>query len=149
MDLEYRGLLAPNGFPPHANLIIPPGTTSDLRHNPRLPRPPTSFDFSPRSSEPGDMEKTPPVTGKRRGGCRKACNECKQQKVSRTYLDHPHSILCQWSIRTTRLRTPRCTLCPMYSYQHLAGTCELTCNSCDVILSRHPPTPALVVGGSR
>ncbi|KAL3454031.1 hypothetical protein BJX65DRAFT_83215 [Aspergillus insuetus] len=81
MDLEYRGLLAPNGFPPHANLITPPGNTSDLRHNPRLPRPPTSFDFSPRSSEPGDMEKTPPVTGKRRGGCRKACNECKQQKL--------------------------------------------------------------------
>ncbi|OGE54485.1 hypothetical protein PENARI_c006G12136 [Penicillium arizonense] len=27
------------------------------------------------------MEKTPPVTGKRRGGSRKACNECKQQKL--------------------------------------------------------------------
>ncbi|KAK4869828.1 hypothetical protein LT330_005552 [Penicillium expansum] len=26
------------------------------------------------------MEKAPPVTGKRRGGSRKACNECKQQK---------------------------------------------------------------------
>ena len=29
------------------------------------------------------MEKIPPMsTGKRRGGSRKACNECKQQKVS-------------------------------------------------------------------
>ncbi|KAL4862937.1 hypothetical protein BDV12DRAFT_178202 [Aspergillus spectabilis] len=80
MDLEYRGILVPNGLPPHANLITPPGS-SDLRHNPRLPRPPTGFDFSTRTSVPGDMEKTPPVTGKRRGGCRKACNECKQQKL--------------------------------------------------------------------
>ncbi|KAL4885014.1 hypothetical protein BJY04DRAFT_157769 [Aspergillus karnatakaensis] len=80
MDLEYRGILAPHGLPPHANLITPPGS-SDLRHNPRLPRPPTGFDFSARASGPGDMEKTPPTTGKRRGGCRKACNECKQQKL--------------------------------------------------------------------
>ncbi|KAJ5053672.1 hypothetical protein NUH16_010745 [Penicillium rubens] len=33
-----------------------------------------------RSSESCEMEKAPPVTGKRRGGSRKACNECKQQK---------------------------------------------------------------------
>lgn len=39
------------------------------------------------------MEKIPPMTGgstgattgKRRGGSRKACNECKQQKVCRPY----------------------------------------------------------------
>lgn len=72
MDLEYRHLLAPNGPP-----LIPP---SDFR-SPRLPRP-TSVEFMQRSPEPGGMEKTPPVTGKRRGGSRKACNECKQQKVS-------------------------------------------------------------------
>ncbi|KAF4769229.1 hypothetical protein HAV15_008951 [Penicillium sp. str.  len=34
-----------------------------------------------RSSESCEMEKAPPVTGKRRGGSRKACNECKQQKL--------------------------------------------------------------------
>ncbi|RDW86156.1 Zn(II)2Cys6 transcription factor domain-containing protein [Aspergillus mulundensis] len=81
MDLEYRGILAQNGFPPHANLITPPATSTDSRNNPRLPRPLAGFDFSARSSEPGDMEKAPPVTGKRRGGCRKACNECRQQKL--------------------------------------------------------------------
>jgi hypothetical protein len=39
------------------------------------------------------MEKTPPVTGKRRGGSRKACNECKQQKVSHTYIPHYYAYL--------------------------------------------------------
>ncbi|KAL4939062.1 hypothetical protein BDV06DRAFT_43042 [Aspergillus oleicola] len=81
MDLDYRGVLSQNGFAPHANLINPPASSSDIRNNPRLPHPLTGFDFQSRSSEPGDMEKTPPVTGKRRGGCRKACNECKQQKL--------------------------------------------------------------------
>ncbi|KAL2831234.1 hypothetical protein BDW59DRAFT_140721 [Aspergillus cavernicola] len=82
MDLEYRGILAPVGYPPHANLITPPGSASDPRNNLRLPRPLTGFDFSTsRTSETGEMEKTPPTTGKRRGGCRKACNECKQQKL--------------------------------------------------------------------
>lgn len=70
MDLEYRNLLAPNG---------PPLFPSDFR-SPRLPRP-APGEFLQRSPESGEMEKTPPVTGKRRGGSRKACNECKQQKV--------------------------------------------------------------------
>ncbi|KAL2866019.1 transcription factor domain-containing protein [Aspergillus lucknowensis] len=81
MDIGYRGLLAPNGFPPHANLTTSPGSSSDLRHNPRLQRPLAASGVSTRTSEPGNMEKTPPSTGKRRGGCRKACNECKQQKL--------------------------------------------------------------------
>ncbi|KAJ5683629.1 hypothetical protein N7462_006794 [Penicillium macrosclerotiorum] len=72
MDLEYRNLVAPNGLP-----LIPP---SDFR-SPRLPRPPPGLEFMQRSPESGEMEKTPPVTGKRRGGSRKACNECKQQKL--------------------------------------------------------------------
>jgi len=72
MDLEYRNLLAPNG---------PPLFSSDFR-SPRLSRP-AAGEFLQRSPESGEMEKTPPVTGKRRGGSRKACNECKQQKVSR------------------------------------------------------------------
>ncbi|KAL5337557.1 hypothetical protein BJX70DRAFT_231719 [Aspergillus crustosus] len=80
MDLEYRDILAPHESLPHANLITPPGS-SDLRHNPRLPRPPTGFNLSARTSGSGDMEKPSPITGKRRGGCRKACNECKQQKL--------------------------------------------------------------------
>ncbi|KAJ5407594.1 transcriptional regulator family: Fungal Specific TF [Penicillium cosmopolitanum] len=70
MDLEYRNLLAPNG---------PPLFPSDFR-SPRLPRP-APGEFLQRSPESGEMEKTPPVTGKRRGGSRKACNECKQQKL--------------------------------------------------------------------
>lgn len=70
MDLEYRNLLAPNG---------PPLFSSDFR-SPRLPRP-AAGEFLQRSPESGEMEKTPPVTGKRRGGSRKACNECKQQKL--------------------------------------------------------------------
>ncbi|KAJ5598972.1 transcriptional regulator family: Fungal Specific TF [Penicillium hetheringtonii] len=70
MDLEYRNLLAPNG---------PPLFSSDFR-SPRLSRP-AAGEFLQRSPESGEMEKTPPVTGKRRGGSRKACNECKQQKL--------------------------------------------------------------------
>ncbi|CAI7595084.1 unnamed protein product [Penicillium manginii] len=70
MDLEYRNLLAPNG---------PPLFPSDFR-SPRLPRP-APGEFLQRSPESGEMVKTPPVTGKRRGGSRKACNECKQQKL--------------------------------------------------------------------
>ncbi|KAJ5910810.1 uncharacterized protein N7473_000113 [Penicillium subrubescens] len=72
MDLGYRNLLAPNG--PH---LIPP---SDFR-SPRLPRPPPILDELHRTPDSSEMEKVPPVTGKRRGGCRKACNECKQQKL--------------------------------------------------------------------
>lgn len=72
MDLGYRNLLAPDG-----RSLIPPG---DFR-SPQLPRPPPIVNDLHRSPETGQMNKIPPVTGKRRGGCRKACNECKQQKV--------------------------------------------------------------------
>ncbi|GES65413.1 C6 zinc finger domain protein [Aspergillus terreus] len=81
MDLEYRSVLAPSGLPSHAHLITPSATPSDLRNNPRFPRPISTYDLSARSSEPCEMEKIPPITGKRRGGSRKACNECKQQKT--------------------------------------------------------------------
>lgn len=77
MDLEYRNLLAPNGPP-----LIPP---SDFR-SPQLPRPLPGVDFMQRSPDSVEMEKTPPVTGKRRGGSRKACNECKQQKVRHLHI---------------------------------------------------------------
>lgn len=76
MDLEYRRLLAPNGSP-----LIPP---SDFR-SPKPPRPSSGAEFMQRTPDSGQMEKTRPVTGKRRGGNRKACNECKQQKVSRMH----------------------------------------------------------------
>ncbi|KAJ5485687.1 hypothetical protein N7539_005675 [Penicillium diatomitis] len=72
MDLGYRNLLAPDG-----RSLIPP---SDFR-SPQLPRPSPIVNDPHRSSETGQMNKVLPVTGKRRGGCRKACNECKQQKV--------------------------------------------------------------------
>ncbi|KAB8077100.1 hypothetical protein BDV29DRAFT_199322 [Aspergillus leporis] len=81
MDLEFRGVMAPNGLATHPSLLTPTGTPSDLRNNPRMPRPVTGFDLSARSSEPCAMEKISPITGKRRGGSRKACNECKQQKT--------------------------------------------------------------------
>lgn len=82
MDLGYRNLLAPDG--PH--LISP----SDFR-SPRLPRLPL-VDELHRTPDSSEMEKVPPVTGKRRGGCRKACNECKQQKVRKecVYVRHSH-----------------------------------------------------------
>lgn len=77
--------MAPRGLPPQGTLLTPPGASnSDLRNNPRIPGPGpvTAFDLSSRRSEPCEiMEKIPPITGKRRGGNRKACNECKQQKV--------------------------------------------------------------------
>ena len=97
MELQFPGVLPPNNGlsaaaaaargPPvnNHNLITPPGpsTSSDLRNNARLPQPVSDYDFSSRNSEPCEMEKIPPMsTGKRRGGSRKACNECKQQKVS-------------------------------------------------------------------
>ncbi|KAI9036225.1 transcription factor domain-containing protein [Aspergillus affinis] len=79
MDLGYRPLMSPNGLPTHAGLLS--SAPSDFRNTPRIPRPVSAFDLSARNSEPCAMEKTPPVTGKRRGGSRKACNECKQQKT--------------------------------------------------------------------
>lgn len=85
MDLGHRNILAPDG--PHYS--IPP---SDFR-SPTLSRPPPVNEFMQRSSESGAMEKTPPVTGKRRGGSRKACNECKQQKVSRFHTSGKYAIL--------------------------------------------------------
>lgn len=95
MELQFPGVLPPNNGltaatqgPPLNNhhLITPPGprasASSDIRNSARLPRPVSGYDFSDRNSEPCDMEKGPPMsTGKRRGGSRKACNECKQQKV--------------------------------------------------------------------
>lgn len=95
MELQFPGVLPPNNGltaaaqgPPVNNhhLITPPGprasTNSDLRNSAKLPRPVSGYDFSDRNSEPCEMEKGPPMsTGKRRGGSRKACNECKQQKV--------------------------------------------------------------------
>ncbi|CAL5866522.1 uncharacterized protein PFLUO_LOCUS731 [Penicillium psychrofluorescens] len=69
MDLGYRNhLLAANGSA-HSTSVITP---SDLRTG--LPRPPVPV------TEQFDMDKTP-VPAKRRGGNRKACNECKQQKL--------------------------------------------------------------------
>ncbi|BCR91612.1 transcription factor domain-containing protein [Aspergillus chevalieri] len=96
MELQFRGILPPNGFAAAAqgqangHLISPQGPgSSDIRNNAGFPRPVTGYDFSSRNSEPCDMEKIPPMTGgstgattgKRRGGSRKACNECKQQKL--------------------------------------------------------------------
>ena len=82
MELHYRNVLPVGGLTTaaHANVITPPGTTSDSRNSPRMHRPVNSFDLS--SAGGSGMEKLPPITGKRRGGSRKACNECKQQKVS-------------------------------------------------------------------
>lgn len=98
MDLGYRNILAPDG--PHYS--IPP---SDFR-SPTLPRPPPVIDFMQRSSESCEMEKAPPVTGKRRGGSRKACNECKQQKVS-----HLHILLCNFTqINPVRIGSPTIAL---------------------------------------
>ncbi|KAA8645651.1 transcription factor domain-containing protein [Aspergillus tanneri] len=73
--------MAPNGLASHASLLTPSGLPSDVRNNPRFPRPGTGLDLSARNSELCTMEKKTPVTGKRRGGSRKACNECKQQKT--------------------------------------------------------------------
>ncbi|KAF7714889.1 Fungal Zn(2)-Cys(6) binuclear cluster domain-containing protein [Penicillium ucsense] len=80
MDLGYRNLLAPDG-----RSLIPP---SDFR-SPQLPRPSPIVNDAHRSSETGQMNKVPPVTGKRRGGCRKACNECKQQKLRCDIVQNP------------------------------------------------------------
>lgn len=96
MELQFRGVLPPSGLaaqgPGNNNhLITPPGpSSSDFRNSTSLPRPVTGYDFSSRNSEPCEMEKIPPMsTGKRRGGSRKACNECKQQKVCQSMLPWP------------------------------------------------------------
>ncbi|PLB39289.1 transcription factor domain-containing protein [Aspergillus candidus] len=89
MDLDYRSLLAPNGLSSHVNLITPPGASSDPRNHPSMPGPLTAYDQSSRNSEPCKMEKAPPVARKRRGGSRKACNECKQQKLKCDIVSAP------------------------------------------------------------
>ena len=80
MELEFRGAMTP-GLSNHGTLLTPQSPNCDIRNNPRITRPGAGFDFSSRASEPCEMETIPPITGKRRGGSRKACNECKQQKV--------------------------------------------------------------------
>lgn len=136
MELQFPGVLPPNnGFTAAAqghpvnnhHLITPPGprasASSDLRNSASLPRPVSGYSFSDRNSEPCEMEKGPPMsTGKRRGGSRKACNECKQQKVCMMMIDY-------WDLR-------------FWSW------C-LTCDSFDVILCRHQPQRARAAGDCR
>ncbi|KAJ5894995.1 hypothetical protein N7495_006686 [Penicillium taxi] len=75
---EPNGLYLPKFVGTRWATIHPP---TDFRA-PKLTGPPPGVDFMKRSPDSGGMDKTPPVTGKRRGGSRKACNECKQQKVT-------------------------------------------------------------------
>jgi hypothetical protein len=108
MDLGYRNILAPGpNYPP------------DFRST--LPRP------LQRSSESCEMEKTPRVTGKRRGGSRKACNECKQQKVSHMRFPDYHSMLSPVS--------------------DCFSSTPLMPDSCDVILFKPPLRLARAVAG--
>jgi hypothetical protein len=97
MESKYRSIMAPLPLPAHGALQTPPATTtstSDIRTTPRMGTGPMAgFDLSGTKSEPREMEKTPPITGKRRGGNRKACNECKQQKVSFSGLDPPPELV--------------------------------------------------------
>lgn len=80
MDLQFRHVMSADALSTRGSLLTPPGSTSGIRSDPTLHRPATGLDLSIASPE---MEKTQPIpTGKRRGGSRKACNECKQQKVS-------------------------------------------------------------------
>ena len=81
MDLGYRHALSNNGLPT-ASLVPRTG----IRNNPAYDHQPvTGFDFS--STSP-DMEKQQQssIAKKRRGGSRKACDECKQQKVGSNFL---------------------------------------------------------------
>ncbi|OJJ43418.1 hypothetical protein ASPZODRAFT_146133 [Penicilliopsis zonata CBS 506.65] len=84
MELDFqRGMVAANGLTTSGSLVSPPGPDSSLRSIPSTitTRPVSAFVFPDTSSASREMEKVQPVTGKRRGGSRKACNECKQQKV--------------------------------------------------------------------
>ena len=79
MNIQYRNALSANELNAAAHgSYLPAVTTSDIRNNPGYHQPVTGFDF-PRDSP--DMDKPETNSKKRRGGSRKACDECKQQKV--------------------------------------------------------------------
>lgn len=59
------------------SLVTPPATDSSRNSSTANNRPVTESDLSGGL----DAEKIQPIIRKRRGGSRRACNECKQQKV--------------------------------------------------------------------
>ena len=84
MNIQYRNALSANELnaAAHGSFFPAPGatvTTSDVRNNPGYHQPVTGFEL-PRASP--DMDKSESTSKKRRGGSRKACDECKQQKVN-------------------------------------------------------------------
>lgn len=90
MDLQFRHVMSANALSARGSLLTPPGSTSGIRSDPTIHRPATGLDLSIASPE---MEKTQPIpTGKRRGGSRKACNECKQQKLRCDIVQTPAAV---------------------------------------------------------
>ncbi|BDD63330.1 hypothetical protein MAP00_008234 [Monascus purpureus] len=82
--------MSANALSARGSLLTPPGSTSGIRSDPTIHRPATGLDLSIASPE---MEKTQPIpTGKRRGGSRKACNECKQQKLRCDIVQTPAAV---------------------------------------------------------
>lgn len=91
MELGFRGAMGANGLAAPGTLVSPTIPQSDIRSNPGNNRPMTASDISSSGSVGNcQADKLQPVIRKRRGGSRRACNECKQQKVSR----HMSLLLC-------------------------------------------------------
>ncbi|KAJ9236480.1 transcriptional regulator family: Fungal Specific TF [Paecilomyces variotii] len=71
-----------NGLAAPGTLVSPTIPQSDIRSNPGNNRPMTASDISSSGSVGNcQADKLQPVIRKRRGGSRRACNECKQQKL--------------------------------------------------------------------
>ncbi|KAL2219139.1 hypothetical protein M432DRAFT_609996 [Thermoascus aurantiacus ATCC 26904] len=72
-------------------LVAPPGTDSSVRGDTRNSRPVAASDFSSSTPNGCQVEKVQPIARKRRGGSRRACNECKQQKLRCDIVQVPSS----------------------------------------------------------
>lgn len=83
MELGFRGAMGANGLAAPGNLGSATIPQSDIRSDTGNNRPMTASDISSSGSVGNcQADKLQPVIRKRRGGSRRACNECKQQKVS-------------------------------------------------------------------
>lgn len=82
MEPVPRRTVGANELATRGTLVAPPGTDSSVRGDARNSRPVAASDFSSSTPNGCQVEKVQPIARKRRGGSRRACNECKQQKVS-------------------------------------------------------------------
>ncbi|KAL2000134.1 hypothetical protein VTN02DRAFT_3521 [Thermoascus thermophilus] len=92
MEPVPRRTVAANELAARGSLVTPSaGPDSSVRASTRNNRPVAASDFSGGSPGGCQLERIQPTARKRRGGSRRACNECKQQKLRCDIVQVPSS----------------------------------------------------------